>query len=323
MRESFETLSAPVSDFRLSNWLATTESSDYQEALAPWGVDVAALRIARLLGGAQGEVGVMEKDGELEAILRTQNLDWDEAVLGMPVIRVGGMAGGDIEERRQLLSRVVVTLRPGRGLLTARVRGDDYTSMHALEGAGFRVADSMNIFLKDLNKRDSSSDIIEPSVGEIVEYDRDDERTRAELARLGAESFRHSRIYNDPRMPRERADYFYKALTERFLDDQGSTVFVAKVDDKPVGFVIGKEDEGLSEAGGLQLGYLWLITVDEQYSGHSLGVALYQAFEHKMRDRVRLLEVGTQTHNYSALNIYTRAGLKLVSSIVTFHAWIE
>jgi ribosomal protein S18 acetylase RimI-like enzyme len=323
MLESYETLTAPVKDFRLNNWLATTESSDYQEALEPWGVDIPALRIARLLGGTNGEIRVLEKNGELEAILRTQKMDWDEAVLGMPVIRVDGMAGGGIEERRQLLSRAVVTLRPGRGLLTARVRGDDYSSMHALEGAGFRVADSMNIFLKDFGKSDVQQKMTKPKVGEIVEYNPDDEAMRAALSRLGADSFRHSRIYNDPRMPRERADHFYKTLTERFLDNRGSTVFVAKVDDKPVGFVIGKEDEKLGQAGGLQLGYLWLIMVDEKFSGQGLGVALYQAFEQKMRERVQLLEVGTQTHNYSALNIYTRAGLKLVSSIVTFHAWIE
>ncbi len=323
MRESISTLTLPVNDFRLTNWLANTTSSDYQETLAPWGVDVQALRTARLLGGLEGEIRVLEEDDDLVAVLRTHQLKWDEEILGRPVICIDAMAGGNIEEKHRLLSRVVVTLRPGQGLLTARIRGDDYPSMHALESVGFRVTDSRNIFLKDFSQDREPTSITEPRSGFIQPYNPTDMKMRATLTRLGTNALRHSRIYNDPSVPRERADYFYEALTERFLDDPDTLVYVATVDDEHVGFVVGKEDADVHEAGGVKLGYLWLITVDEVHMGKGLGLALYQTFEQAMRDKVTLLEAGAQTHNYTVLNIFTRANLKPVSSLVTFHAWIE
>jgi len=259
-----------------------------------------------------------------QALAKVEELDWDTDCFGFKVARVASLFGQDVESKTRLLERIKADARAvGVRLLTCRVAYRNFTSLHALEAIGFRMADAMNILLWDRRWGQQQRGHDRNADGIVVrELEPRDDETRQALRGLSGTAFSTGRVANDPAFSPAQVARFYERLCESSLNDRRALILVAWMDGRPAGFVLGDEDDEIKRNLGVSLGCLTLIAVDEASAGRGVGRALVRAFLQRMQSRVELVEVGTQIDNYPALNLYTGLGLKLVSSLVTFHLWL-
>ena len=212
----------------------------------------------------------------------------------------------------------------GVKLLICRVAYNDFSSLHALEEVGFRVVDAMNIFLWKCHGTTPGGyrSFVTTGAALVSPLEKSDWSAQQAVREIARSAFRYSRLKNDPRFFDAQIKSFHERLLDSFLEKEESLILVARIDDELVGFALGARDHDLSRHLSHPLGYLWLIAVDEMYAKRGVGQNLLGAFLQSFCRQVHFIEVGTQINNYSALNLYARNGLKLVSSLVTMHLWL-
>lgn len=309
-------LPLPCQSAAVSDWLDRQPSSLYAEGLEGQGLDVRGMRRRVILDGDEGELWSLHGGSALHGLVRLRRLEWDTRQLGVEVHSVVALASDGVEFAGTLLEGA---LAGKRGLIMMRLRADHYGTIHALEAAGFRLVDTMNIVIKELDRKRVSAGASDGPVT-VVARDPSAPHQAAFLADLAGKAFQHGRMYHDPRIPAGRADAFYDAMAGSLLRQGNGVALVARVGDDTAGFIVGEVDDHIRFGGGA-LGYLGLIAVAERFRGQGVARALLREFEMHMAERVCWLEVGTQTHNPGALNLYAAAGYEFVTSLVTMHAW--
>jgi ribosomal protein S18 acetylase RimI-like enzyme len=97
-----------------------------------------------------------------------------------------------------------------------------------------------------------------------------------------------------------------REATERFLAEDGHHLFLAYVDDAPVGMVTGVETTHPDK--GTEM-FLYELSVDEPFQGRGIGRALVSALADLARERGCYgMWVLTDDDNDAALATYERAG---------------
>ncbi len=87
----------------------------------------------------------------------------------------------------------------------------------------------------------------------------------------------------------------------------GEFMFVADVDDKVAGFVMGSFIE--KSRSSWRYGYLVWMGVCPEYRGYKIGSQLFSMFKRRMKKAgARILLVDTQADNERALHFFTRRG---------------
>jgi ribosomal protein S18 acetylase RimI-like enzyme len=314
-------LHAPFTDEALLQYVADNSQTQYQDYLRQKSIDPGPLFRARVAGA---DTCIVSRNGDkgYDGVVAMKDLEWDAEVFGHKVGRLEHIAAEDRDTRNTLLDGALEWCRDrGIRMVSARIHGAAYPTLHSLQEMGFYLVDSMNIFLGHREEMQASEAKEETRI-QFYPLQQADTVQKDLLAELAGHAFQETRIVNDPLVPFDVRDRFYRSLTDTLLSGNGVGVY-AMLEDDVAGFAVGDRDEADSVTLGVGLGYLWMIAVDERFAGHGLGRRLFQRFRHEYHQTAEWLEVGTQIHNTAALNIYRSSGLRQVSSLHTLHKWIE
>jgi GNAT superfamily N-acetyltransferase len=268
---------------------------------------------------------VAKDQGVIKGLVTLERLDWDSKHFGRDIAKIGYLlASGDYIEsfstKRTLLSQLHSKCSSDEvPHVFARVDKEDLSSIHALEGRGYRLMDVLVTYSFDLKKRDR----VPP---ETLHTIRPVEKAELpKLVEIALECFRDNpvatdRFHADPTLPQGKSDDLYvKWLTEYFKESHGK-ILVAEMEGEPVGFNICYVDHLLEEKLGLKLGKMVLTAVKSSARGKLVAVSLLNAALTWFADKVEFVETGGQVSNYAIQRAWSRAGFKIIRSQCTFHS---
>lgn len=191
--------------------------------------------------------------------------------------------------------------------LTVRRPQSEWARIQALEAAGFHTVDGILELSRKIDVLSSSgSGVTSPYRFRLAE------KTDADaVAALSAKSFHLSRFHNDPLITRAQADrVHFEWGRNSCLGLAADGVWLVEREGILCGFITGKIKD--------KTGSIVLITVDPQEAGRGVGLALVQKACAWFSERGCLeARVPTQTNNFAALRLYTRAGFETVAASVT------
>lgn len=173
-----------------------------------------------------------------------------------------------------------------------------------------------NAFLTDINvqlTKDLSTGFIKSiEPGEVYEsYHRDEN-----VLRIAHHAFKHSRFFNDPNLPLDKAKVIYVHWAENAFNKPGRYYSITKNQGVTTGFILFSLDQELSIA------TIELIAVDEQYRGLGVGKKLISGMESFISQRnIGKIKVGTQIDNASAIRFYTSCGFIYTTCNAIYHYW--
>lgn len=238
---------------------------------------------------------------------------WDMEHFGYPVGHLSiwdlGCPDGARSEIERLVATGVAEARElGWRLLFCRLDAEAWPSIHALEGAGFRLMDQLVTFQAPT----THMGLLEPPCS-VRPLRLDDSGELSEVETLGTGAFANSRFYNDPGFNRERVDDLFRRWTTSVVH-RGS-VFVAEIDGRIAGYVACSVS---ADAVVIEL-----IAVAQWARGQGIGKALIRWVQSAFHPNQSRVVVGTQLANRGAVALYSGCGMKLTRAQLTFHLWIK
>ena len=198
-----------------------------------------------------------------------------------------------------------------------RVDINDFSSIHSLESNGFRLIDVLTTFRFDFRRN---------KIFQKLSYKKDSlfneittrpwkEKELDELANIAGASYIYDRFHSDSMFPKEKSDELHEKWIVNCCKGLTDEVLVAASDDKPLGFITCK----VKGAKGI----IDMVGVSKKVQKRGLGAMLVNAAREWFKDRVDIVEVGTQNRNIPAMKLYMNAGFMPVSSKLTFHRWFS
>ncbi|GAB4320492.1 MAG: hypothetical protein Kow0059_14870 [Candidatus Sumerlaeia bacterium] len=261
--------------------------------------------------------GVRGAGGRLSALASLVPLPWHSKIYGLKMGKIASFLTYEVPGAAgPLLGRLIRTARRDRYRhLSVRLDGRDQVNLAAFAREGFYIVDcSVKMSLElpcELPPRPGARRGLK-----VVEFE---ERYLPAMSEIAAVSHELNRFYNDPALPAERSRELFRRWVERCCRAQDSIVFVALHDESVAGFCIILENHRFNESLGRRVGILDFICLDAAVKGQGLGWLLLHDILHRMRERFDLIELRTNFTNYPALNLYSRAGFKIVASDVYLH----
>ena len=308
---------------RLNKYVSSNIGSDYQHYLTKYDNNFINYKIIDFCDSSKAKLFGNIVNSEISALGRLLPLEWDSTIFNFKVAKITDLYGTRFSEKLALIKEIIVFAKnDGYKLVTCRVDAGDIFSIHALEEVGFKWVDGMNIFLCDSDEKQfesSSGSQTDENIGVLKNKDFDSLKKIKELVLTFSKK---GRLHNDPRISSNQVKDFYLSLFESLVKENRPLMLVSRKNEKIVGFALGTEDTVLQKYLTSSLGYLWMISVDETFTGRGVGQRLFQAFIKKFSNKMQLIEIGTQMNNYKALNLYARSGMKMISALVTMHLWL-
>lgn len=127
-------------------------------------------------------------------------------------------------------------------------------------------------------------------------------------------TFRHSRFFNDPKLPKEQVKNIYLYWIECALGQENKYFVILERDGNIAGYIL------FSMSGDNSI--IELIAVDEKYRGQRVGKTLIHTMESFVIDRrIKKIKVGTQVNNIYAIQFYSGLGFKYTSCGSIYHLW--
>jgi dTDP-4-amino-4,6-dideoxy-D-galactose acyltransferase len=232
-------------------------------------------------------------------------LPWDSQFFGHKIARLAGarLTRARADEARAFCSR------NGVACLYFLASADDPATLALAGEAGFRLVDVRVTFGRDCGADDAdlaSTSAIRPAASS----------DHAELRRLAEGAHTGTRFFADERLA-PRAPALYGRWLERSLDDAAGAVFVATLDDAPVGYLTCAVDPAT------QVGNIGLVAVADRAQARGLGTALLRAgLGWLARAGASRTTVVTQGRNLPAQVLYERAGFVTQAVELWFHLWL-
>lgn len=191
---------------------------------------------------------------------------------------------------------------PGDGpcFVDVKVPSGEIATVHRLEEAGFRLADT------NLQLERPTWPIGRSRTGRFAMPE-----DRAAVERLAESSFTYSRFHMDPVIPRSVADRLKRAWAGNFFENRrGDYMVVADVDGEIGGFL-----QLLRQGDVLTID---LVAVSSRYRGRGLSSDML-AFAESAIPGLGTIRVGTQAANARALHAYSRDKFRLISANYVLH----
>lgn len=235
-----------------------------------------------------------------------KKVDFDTHLFGFKVAKIENIQQGYV-------NKLIADLEKGNIVYaTYRLPADNFPLIHQLEDNGFRLVDGLLAFEKKLNHK-----IKMMLNGNIREASNKD---LPQLTKLADGIFTATRFYNDPFIPKKKADELYVKWVENSLKGEKADLVIVWEDSSAssgqvgiLGFITLKKD-----------GHLPLIGVAKEAQGKGIGKKLLQAALVKLNEwNVEKAKIETQLTNIPAKRAYQAAGFKIVSSYLTFRWKIE
>lgn len=166
------------------------------------------------------------------------------------------------------------------------------------------LVDEKITFLKEIEK----SSLIDKTESYLEKY------PDKKLIKLSIESGIYSRFNVDPKIGKNKFEELYtewiiKSVSKEIADD----VLVYKIDDQIAGFVTIGQKNGKADIG--------IIAVDKGYRGKGIGKTLMKVAENFYFDKLKLIQVVTQSDNLPAIKLYVSCGYKQEKTEYFYHLW--
>jgi RimJ/RimL family protein N-acetyltransferase len=238
-------------------------------------------------------------------------LAWDSEQFGIPAARLDQLdAPGPYAEardhKRQLLAAVLDQCRQaGIHHLSARVDSGDFTTIHALEEAGFELLDGIQTFLLPLKEKHawppSGTRPFEP--GDLPEI--------LEIART---AFVFDRFHADPALPPGAAGRVKESWTRNCcLGTAADAVVVAEEEGRVASYVACRADRNAGH------GTILLVATAGWARGRGAARRASSAALHWFGGQgLKAVEVGTALRNIPAARLYEGLGFRLIRTSLTF-----
>lgn len=238
-------------------------------------------------------------------------LEWDTAEFGMAAARLDTLeATGDYTEartrKREVLGQVLDECREaGIRHLSARVDTGDFTSIHALEEAGFELIDGIQTFGLSLDGNHASP----PSGTRLFEPS-----DLPQVLEIGRTAFIFDRFHADPALSPAVADQVNESWTRNCcLGLAADAVVVAEDESRVASYVTCRADREASR------GTIILVATAEWARGRGAARRASSAALHWFSTQgLQSVEVGTQLRNIPAARLYEGLGFRLIRTSLTF-----
>lgn len=291
-------------------------------------VNFVADEVQRIFSEKGGVVLVAEQQQKVVGLISCEKLDWDTNHFGIQMAKIRYlMAEGEYSEAFEVKSALLFHLlgecSPRRiQHLSIRIHTEDVSSLHALENEGFRLMDTVVIYSIDFRRNPIKQLKNECYVREFKQSDLDG------LADIAIESFQKGRVaidkfHADPFLSCEKSDELYVKWIVNSCKGLADIVFVAEIDEIPVGYITCKVYGELNEKLGTRFGTMGISGVSPSYRRRGAYTSMFNTGLRWLADRVDIVEVGTQIGNYAVQKVWSRLGFKLIRSQYTLHRSIR
>lgn len=227
--------------------------------------------------------------------------NFDSEVFGFKVAKIQRVKSESVKDLIKDL------LKNGIGYATLRIQSNNFSVIHALEKSGFVLVDgliSFSLMISDIEVTKIPSEIREANNNDLVN-----------LKKLTSGLFSTGRVMSDPFIPKNKATQFYvKWIENSILRKVADLVLVWEEKDLPA----GRQGEILGYISLQKKGQIPLVGVSIKARGKGIGKKLIEASLNKFKEwNIEAVVIETQIDNALALNLYQRAGFKIVNSFLT------
>jgi RimJ/RimL family protein N-acetyltransferase len=238
-------------------------------------------------------------------------LDWDTQQFGIAAARLELLeASGSYAEARSMKSDLLASVldqccEAGIRHLSARVDTGDFTTIHALEKAGFELVDGIQTFLQPLNRNLA----LAPPGTRMFEP-----RDLPEVLAIGRTAFILDRFHADPALSPAVAGRVNECWTRNCcLGTDADAVVVTEADGRIASYVTCRADRQAKR------GSIILVATAEwaRKTGAAWRASL-AALHWFASHGMKTVEVGTQLRNIPAARLYESLGFRLTSTSLTF-----
>ena len=236
--------------------------------------------------------------------------NWLTSMLGCKVVKVAVSAGDAPTGIKKQLQEVA---NGKKCFLYTKVPVADVGIVRDLSSVGFSVVD-VNVTFERAASRGSA--IVGSGVSVCVVRP---EHAEAVLD-IAQSCFVYSRFHLDTKIDPVVANAIKREWVANYIRGvRGDKIFVALVNDKPVGFLAAL----LADEPHVPVGVIDLVGVARDCMRHGVGQALIDAFLEDMAGRVTRVIVGTQVANVPSMRLYAKCGFAVSSASYVLHAHID
>jgi hypothetical protein len=268
-------------------------------------------------------VTAFSSSGEILGVLLFKLSQWDTEHFGYNVVVIDSVITRELgydrklEVTNALLEQFHVWCQATDvRFVSARVPALDLPVVHSFEHWGFRYIESWIYNKYDLNRVDELR--ITPYELRLVRTD-----DYGVMLHYSKGAFITQRFHADSHIPQHKADSLYEKLILTAFRDPHQEILVLDVENKPVAFMIYYEND-LRQYFGLQFAMWKMAVIDTANRGHRLGTNFFIALLHYHRkDDLDVVDSGLSMRNLASLTLHNKLNFKVISTLVTFHKWLE
>ncbi len=268
-------------------------------------------------------LAVVSDAGEMLGLLLFRLSVWDTEHFGYPNVIVDALYTaalgylGELNLTNQLLHGFGLWCKEqGVRFVSARIPSYHLPAVHSFEQNGFRFIEAWIFNKYNLTKLDGANRVLSSlrrakpeDVPFMLEYSK------------GA--FSGQRFHADPRIASEKADSLYRKWILTAASDPQQEILCLDQDGKPVAFMIFYRND-MREYFGFQFAQWKMALLDPSYRGKGVGADFFLALLHQHRaDGMAVVDSGLSMRNLASLNLHNKLGFKVVSTLITFHKWID
>lgn len=238
-------------------------------------------------------------------------LEWDTEQFGIPAARLdfldacGSYAQASTEKQKLLAAVLAQCQEAGIHHLSTRVDTENFTTIHALEKAGFELIDGIQTFFLLLDGRSVSA----PSCARM--FAPEDLLEVLEIART---AFIFDRFHADQSLSQAVADRVNENWTRNScIGTAADAVFVAEEDGRVASYVTCQVDRKTLR------GTIILVATAKWARGRGAAHRASESAIHWFaRQGLKDVEVGTQLRNIPAARLYESLGFRMTRTSLTF-----
>ena len=279
-------------------------------------LDFARDRVRRALESKNCDARVVFQQGHASGFASLRPLTWDSEQLGILAARIDYLvAEGSYDEQLRLKEALLEHIlweayERGFHHLSARVDASDFSSLHALECAGFVTVDTIMTFAMDFAKQQPRQPRHDFEIRLAHASDAD------KVAALAKHAFVYDRFHVDPFIDRERADALHAAwLRDSCLGKSADAVLLAESEGNLLGFTSCAVQHDTPGRLGRKVGTVLMVASAEHARGRGVAHATMMAATQWMRRKgCDVVEGGTQVCNVPSARMFRRCGFSYIGA---------
>ena len=257
-------------------------------------------------------------------------LDWDSKHFGCKMLELKFFipaADASFQETSLIIEKLLEDWKEF-DQVTARINAFDILSAQVVESMGFSLMDTNVRYGIDLRrtlirKFEGSNIQVDGVSYEIVPLPC----RISGLSEIAEVSWSKSRMipdrfHADGHLPTKLADSVYTDWLENTLMGKfADKMIVARIQGKIIGFLA--LNAHFDSVGNTCIGQIGLGAVDPSMRGKTVYSNMVSLGLRILKEKVGIVETGTQLSNYGSQRAWIRSGLKPVSATYSFHRWLN